>query len=83
MRAQPAPTGGTPFGVDGSEGTKLTATPFAEFDQPWAMTFLPDGKLLGAGTGHTGRITAVHISPDGTRAVTASGDGTARIWKLP
>ena len=44
--AQPAPTGGTPFGVDGSEGTKLTATPFAEFNQPWAMTFLPDGKLL-------------------------------------
>lgn len=25
---------------------KFVATPMAEFDQPWAMTFLPDGRLL-------------------------------------
>lgn len=40
------PTAGTPFGVDGSAGGQLRAVPFASFDQPWAMTFLPDGRLL-------------------------------------
>lgn len=25
---------------------KFVATPIAEFDRPWAMTFLPDGRLL-------------------------------------
>ena len=32
--------------VSGSAGSKLLATPMAEFDQPWAMTFLPDSSLL-------------------------------------
>ena len=75
--AQPAPKGGTPFGVDGSEGTKLTATPFAEFNQPWAMTFLPDGRLLvsekvgnivlvGADGQHVGEIEGVpEVEPAG------------------
>ena len=40
------PSAGTPFGVDGSAGTVLRAVPFASFDRPWAMTFLPDGRLL-------------------------------------
>ena len=44
--AQDGATGGTPFGVDGSNGFNLKATPHAEFDSPWAMTFLPDGRLL-------------------------------------
>ncbi|MCB1744481.1 MAG: PQQ-dependent sugar dehydrogenase [Gammaproteobacteria bacterium] len=34
------------FDVRGSAGTRLTATAFDEFDTPWAMTFLPDGRLL-------------------------------------
>ena len=34
--ATPAPTGGLPFSV----------TPVADFDAPWAMTFLPDGRML-------------------------------------
>ena len=34
------------FMVSGSAGSKLLATPMAEFDQPWAMTFLPDSSLL-------------------------------------
>jgi glucose/arabinose dehydrogenase len=27
-------------------GGKFVATPMAKFDKPWAMTFLPDGRLL-------------------------------------
>ncbi|HEX7037152.1 MAG TPA: PQQ-dependent sugar dehydrogenase [Pseudomonadales bacterium] len=30
----------------GSAGSRLLATPIADFDEPWAMTFLPDGRLL-------------------------------------
>lgn len=30
--------------------------------------------------GHTGAITCAQFSPDGTRIVTASEDGTAKIW---
>ncbi|NDV89057.1 PQQ-dependent sugar dehydrogenase [Aurantimonas aggregata] len=32
--------------VPGTGDTSLTATPVAEFDEPWAMTFLPDGAML-------------------------------------
>lgn len=34
------------FEIDGTNGTKLEATELAGFDEPWAMTFLPDGRLL-------------------------------------
>src|SRR5687768_9905550 len=27
-------------------GNSFVATPVAQFDEPWAMTFLPDGRLL-------------------------------------
>jgi glucose/arabinose dehydrogenase len=32
--------------VRGNEGSVLEATPVAEFDEPWAMAFLPDGAML-------------------------------------
>lgn len=32
--------------------------------------------------GHTDKVTSVRISPDGQRAVTASWDGTARVWLM-
>ena len=34
------------FEIEGTEGTKLEATEIATFDQPWAMTFLPDESIL-------------------------------------
>ena len=34
------------FSVTGSAGTVLAATPHADFASPWAMTFLPDGRML-------------------------------------
>lgn len=30
--------------------------------------------------GHTGLVNAAQLSPDGSRVVTASEDGTARVW---
>ena len=32
--------------INGNAGSKLLAESFGEFNEPWAMTFLPDGKLL-------------------------------------
>ncbi|MEM8541201.1 MAG: PQQ-dependent sugar dehydrogenase [Pseudomonadota bacterium] len=34
------------FGIKGTNGTALEATEIATFDEPWAMTFLPDGSML-------------------------------------
>jgi WD40 repeat protein len=31
--------------------------------------------------GHSSQVMAVAFNPDGTRAITASKDGTLRIWK--
>jgi glucose/arabinose dehydrogenase len=53
-----------------SPGKPFTAMPFAEFEEPWAMTFLPDGRLLitektghlklfDIGTKRTGDISGV------------------------
>ena len=34
------------FEVEGTAGSKLHATELANFSEPWAMTFLPDGQML-------------------------------------
>jgi glucose/arabinose dehydrogenase len=34
------------FPIEGTQGTGLAAVRVAKFDEPWAMTFLPDGALL-------------------------------------
>lgn len=34
------------FDVTSEDGVTIEATPVAEFNEPWAMTFLPDGELL-------------------------------------
>ncbi len=46
--AATAPVSAADFTVTGSEGTKLTASPITEFDEPWALAFLPDGSMLVA-----------------------------------
>jgi len=38
------------------------------------------GKTLATLAGHTDRVVGVVFSPDGQRVVTASRDGTARVW---
>jgi glucose/arabinose dehydrogenase len=57
--APPAATGAKPF----------VETIVADFDAPWAMTFLPDGRMLV--TEKAGQLKLV--SADGKRAVTVAG----------
>lgn len=70
---------GEAFTVTGSDGVVLTATPLETFSNPWAMTFLPDGRavvtekggviwLLNADGSKAGQIT-------GGPEVTARGQG--------
>jgi WD40 repeat protein len=42
----------------------------------------PGSKLQRKFTGHSGGVTAVAVTPDGQRAVSASDDHTLKIWDL-
>ncbi|WP_199247435.1 WD40 repeat domain-containing protein [[Phormidium] sp. ETS-05] len=42
----------------------------------------PGGSLIRTLTGHSDRVTAVAITPDGKQAVSASGDNTLKLWNL-
>lgn len=55
--------------VESSEGNRIDVTPVASFDEPWAMTFLPDGSMLV--TEQTG--TLMHVSADGSEKTPVSG----------
>src|SRR3546814_12976153 len=58
--SQPAPAATEP---------PFTATPVATFDEPWAMTFLPDGRLLV--TEKAGRLLIV--TRDGKKSAPLGG----------
>ena len=42
----------------------------------------PSPLCLRTLTGHTNRVTSVALTPDGRRAVSASGDETLRVWDV-
>jgi glucose/arabinose dehydrogenase len=44
--AQSGDTAGTAAAAQPADGKPFVATEVATFDEPWAMTFLPDGRLL-------------------------------------
>ena len=48
----------------------------------WEWRYLKQQTRGGLFTlyGHTGAVTSVSFSPDGTRIVTGSGDKTAKVW---
>jgi aldose sugar dehydrogenase len=49
------------FDIESDKGSVVKATEIARFDEPWAMTFLPDGTLLV--TTKPGRL--FHVRPGG------------------
>ena len=58
-------------------------------DARWQIPFVPAGapehviRILGAGRlRHGDRVNAIAYSPDGSKLVSASRDGTVRIWDL-
>lgn len=44
---------------------------------------LADGSCRAVLEGHAGRLNQVALSEDGGTALTASDDGTARLWSIP
>lgn len=46
ITVQPVFAASDSFTIKGSAGSILKAEIYGVFDQPWAMTFLPDGKML-------------------------------------
>jgi glucose/arabinose dehydrogenase len=53
--------------ISGKDGTTLAATSVATFDEPWAMTFLPDGAMLV--TTKPGKL--FHVTQDGDKTEVA------------
>jgi WD40 repeat protein len=45
-----------------------------------ARVYTAQGKFVSLLRGHTARVLSAAFSPDGKRVVTASQDGTARVW---
>jgi glucose/arabinose dehydrogenase len=68
--AVPAAAGDFP--IEGTKGTRLTASEITDFNEPWAMTFLPDGTLLV--TEKRGRLW--HVNSDGKKT------DVKGLWKV-
>jgi hypothetical protein len=66
-----------------AEGTgKAIRPPGAALDGAKALCVPPFGGVSEAGrfSGHTDEVTDLAVSPDGTRVVSGSKDGTVRVW---
>lgn len=55
------------FTIKGDKGSTIKAQPVASFDEPWAMTFLPDGTMLV--TTKPGKL--FHVTQDGKKSEVA------------
>jgi len=67
-----APVAARDFQIQGTRGTELSAAQIATFDEPWAMTFLPDGTLLV--TEKKGVLW--HVTNDGSKTEVQT------LWKV-
>lgn len=56
-----------------------------DYDYPGELTLWGSDKRQETRTlkGHTGPVTCLAVSRDGTQIASASFDGTVRIWKAP
>jgi aldose sugar dehydrogenase len=68
--AVPVAAGG--FLIEGTKGTKIVAVQVAIFDEPWAMTFLPDSTLLVTEK----RGVLWHVTNDGSKTEVQG------LWKV-
>jgi WD domain, G-beta repeat len=69
----------TQSGLTGAADSSAWAAPIDGTARIWDAT-TGDSTVL---TGHTGPVSGVVWSPDGTRLATASADGTVRVRSLP
>jgi WD40 repeat protein/serine/threonine protein kinase len=51
-------------------------------NQPAVLVWDRAGRLVATMTGHRSRVTTLDISPDSQRLLTASEDGSAKLWRL-
>lgn len=67
-----SPVAAESFDITGTGGVTLKASVITTFDEPWAMTFLPDGTMLV--TTKPGKL--FHVTQDGTKTPVEG------IWKV-
>jgi transducin beta-like protein 2 len=70
-----------------ADGRFLAATTWGSDVKLWELVFARDGLFKACSKamelkGHTSGVLSIAFSGDSTRAVTASKDGTLRVWKL-
>lgn len=81
--AAPAPTP-TPTPAPAPRAISgVTPTPVATFAAPWAMTFLPDGRLLVTERPASATVEADSLAPGSLRLVTAQGVVSDPVEGLP
>ena len=74
-----APEGLTPSSADVAAGGHKAVQGY--WQAPIAhIVDLPSGSVAATLEGHTAAITTIQFSPDAARVLSASRDGTARIW---
>ncbi|GIF23585.1 hypothetical protein Ate02nite_63150 [Paractinoplanes tereljensis] len=73
--------GGNPL-IDRLLAQAGTAGPGSSLQPAGRTLAAPGGDLIATLAGHAQEVRAVGVTPDGTLGVSASADGTVRVWDL-